>query len=75
MTIRIGRWHIEYHQLAIHLTREPDPHCPNCGGTGGGWMSHRLGADWDECPCLDAIRTWRLPLWPRAHRQYTEEPF
>ncbi|MEV8403571.1 hypothetical protein [Streptomyces niveus] len=75
MPIRIGRWHIEYHQRAIHIVREPAPNCPDCNGTGGGWIGTSQHADWDECACLDDVRTWRLPLWLRATRQYTEEPF
>jgi hypothetical protein len=69
--IRFGRWTAELHQRAVHVTREPDP---NCSGSGGGWISHRMGADWDECACLDQLRTWRLPVWPRSQRTETE-PF
>ncbi|MFJ2110544.1 hypothetical protein ACIOEX_01225 [Streptomyces sp. NPDC087850] len=75
MPLRIGRWQAELHQRAIHITREPDPHCPNCAGSRGSWMPHHLGADWDECACLDQLRTWRIPLWPHANHQYTKEPF
>lgn len=73
-TIRIGRWTAELYQRAVHVTREPDSNCPNCSGSGGGWITYTSGADWDECGCLDQLRTWRLPLWPG--RRYAEtEPF
>lgn len=77
MNIRIGRWHLEWHQRAIHITRLPDPDCPDCGGTGGGWAAAagRFTTDWDECHCLDQLHTWRLPLGPRGRRGYTPEPF
>lgn len=72
--VRFGRWTAELHQRAVHLTREPDPNCPNCSGSGGGWTAHRSGVDWDEGACLDQLRTWRLPLWPGRQRTETE-PF
>jgi hypothetical protein len=75
LTRTFSRWQIELHQRAIHLTRQPDPRCPDCRGSQGGWMSHRLGADWDECACLDQIRTWRLPLWPRPAIDTERTPF
>lgn len=71
--IRIGRWWIEYHRRAIHITREPkqdpkpDPNCLDCGGRGGhGWVDHNDNADWEDCHCVDQIRGWRLPLWRKA---------
>ncbi|MFJ1696230.1 hypothetical protein ACIOHC_13925 [Streptomyces sp. NPDC088252] len=70
--IRIGRWTAELHQRAIHITREPDPNCPDCSGGGGGWMPNGFGADWDECLCLDQLRTWSVPLWFRTRRQCPE---
>lgn len=72
--ITFGRWTAELYQRAIHVTREPDPHCPNCAGSRGGWIPYGDDADWDECSCLDQLRTWRLPLWPGA-RTTAEEPF
>lgn len=72
--ITIGRWTAELHRRAFYITRQPDRNCPECGGTGGGWVPHGLGADWNECPCLDQIRTWRIPLAPRR-RYPEEEPF
>jgi hypothetical protein len=65
LTRTFGRWQIELHQRAIYLTRQPDPHCPDCRGDLGGWVPHGADVDWDECACLDQLRTWRLPLWPR----------
>lgn len=75
MPIRLGRWEIDIYQRAIHITREPDPNCPDCAGhRGHGWITSSGNADWDECRCLDDVRTWRLPLWIR--RPYpAEEPF
>jgi hypothetical protein len=67
LTRTFGRWQIELHQRAIHLTRQPDPNCTDCRGSQGGWIPHRLGADWDECACLDQLRTWTLRLWPRRN--------
>ncbi|WP_458089340.1 hypothetical protein [Streptomyces malaysiensis] len=75
MPIRIGRWQIELHQRAIYITREPDPNCPDCRGSQGAWQAHDCGGDWDECPCLDQLRTWRLPLWRRRPSYYSEAPF
>lgn len=73
--MRIGRWHIEWHQRAIHITREPDPNCPNCNGSRGGWIGTNTHADWDECQCLDQLRTWRIPLWRRPNHWHIQEPF
>ncbi|QIP87590.1 hypothetical protein GLX30_30205 [Streptomyces sp. Tu 2975] len=75
MLIRLGRWTFDVFQRALHITREPDPNCADCNGSGGGWMPITLGADWDECGCLDQLRTWRLPLAPRRRATYTTEPF
>jgi hypothetical protein len=75
LTRTFGRWQFELHQRAIHLTRQPNPRCPDCRGSQGGWMPHRLGADWDECACLDQLRTWRLPLWPGRATTGQEYPF
>lgn len=74
LTRTIGRWQLELHQRAIHLTRTPDPKCPACRGTLGGWP---LGdpADWTDCACIDQLRTWRLPLWPRRTTTSKEIPF
>ncbi|MDX3230550.1 hypothetical protein [Streptomyces sp. ME19-01-6] len=74
MPIRKGRWQIELHRRAIHITREPDPDCPDCTGNRGGWQPNGTGPDWDECPCLDQLRTWRVPLWRRPAWP-VEEPF
>ncbi|MFJ7999040.1 hypothetical protein ACIQ7D_18095 [Streptomyces sp. NPDC096310] len=74
MPIHIGRWHIEYHKRAIYITREPNPNCPNCNGSRGGWIAYGTDADWDECACLAQLRNWRIPLWPSTNRAYTEEP-
>lgn len=74
MPIRLGRWEIDIYQRAIHITREPNPHCPDCAGEKGGWITYSVGADWDECRCLDQLHTWRLPIWTR--RPYAmQEPF
>lgn len=75
MPIRLGRWEIDIYQRAIHITREPDPDCPDCAGHRcHGWTAPGGDADWDECRCLDDVRTWRLPFW--ARRPYPEEaPF
>lgn len=74
MPIRLGRWEIDLYQRAIHITREPDPDCPDCAGEKGGWIAYRGDAEWDECQCLDQLRTWRFPLW--ARRSYPAgEPF
>lgn len=76
MSIRIGRWQLELHRRAIHITREPDPNCPDCFGSRGGWQPTNFGADWDECQCLDQLRTWRIPYWPRTTTTYAERnPF
>ena len=74
MPVRVGRLQLELHRQAIHLTREPDPNCPDCSGGGGGWVPLGGDVDWDECHCLDQIRHWTLRLWPRRTRTY-EEPF
>jgi hypothetical protein len=74
MGIRIGRWHLNTTLRAVYITREPDPTCPNCAGSSGSWMPHGIDADWDECPCLDQLRTWTIPLLPR-NRNYEEAPF
>jgi hypothetical protein len=73
--IHFGRWTLDVFQRALHITREPHPDCPDCTGTGGGWMPHHLDNGWDECQCLDQLRTWRLPLAPRRRATYIEEPF
>lgn len=74
MAIRLGRWEMDIYQRAIHITREPDPHCLECSGEKGGWIAYGGDVDWDECACLDQLRTWRLPLW--ARRPYPmQEPF
>lgn len=73
-----GRWQLELHQRAIYLTRQPkaDPNCTACRGQGGhGWITEFGSADWEDCHCLQQIRTWRLPMWPRTARPYTGEPF
>lgn len=76
MTLTIGLWQIEIYHRAIHATRQPDPKCRLCDGTGGGWEPTHFGPDWDPCRCIDAIRHHRIPLWPRSRRQYLEsEPF
>jgi hypothetical protein len=75
MPIRLGRMEVEYHRRALHFTRNPDPNCPDCSGRRGhGWIIDDGEVDWDECQCVDQLRTWRLPLWPS--RPYSaEEPF
>ncbi|MEU7032678.1 hypothetical protein ABZ958_03205 [Streptomyces sp. NPDC046237] len=74
MPVRLGRLQLELHRRAIHITREPNPHCPDCSGSRGGWIPIGGDVDWDECQCLDQLRTWRLPIWPPA-RHTSEEPF
>lgn len=77
MNIRLGRWQVEYHQRAIHITREPqaNPKCTDCLGRGGhGYITGDGDGGWDYCHCFDFL-AWHLPLWRRANRQYTEEPF
>ncbi|WP_100577198.1 hypothetical protein [Streptomyces sp. CB01201] len=73
-TLRIGRWTVGLYQRAVNVTREPDPNCPDCSGSRGGWIAYGSDAGWDECACLDQLRTFRLPLWPRARHTETE-PF
>lgn len=75
MPISIGRWTVDIFQRALHLTREPDPNCPDCVGSRGGFAPLGRDADWIECRCLDQLRTWRMPLWPRRTTTYTTEPF
>lgn len=72
--LTIGRWTVELYHRAVHLTRQPDPKCPDCAGSQGGWIRYGGDAGWDECPCLDQLRTWRLPLWP-GRPVTAEEPF
>lgn len=70
LTRTFGRWTVELYRRAIHLTRHPDPNCPDCNGTLGGWAQHGDIHDWDTCACLNQLRFWRLPLWPRpAHAE------
>ena len=67
LTRTFGRWQIELHQRALHLTRHPkaDPNCPACKGAGGhGYVTDDGDADWEDCHCPSWLRTWRLPLWP-----------
>jgi hypothetical protein len=77
LTRTFGRWQLELYQRAIHLTRQPksDPDCSSCKGTGGhGYITDGDCGDWEDCHCLNQLRTWRLPLWPG--RTTTEEyPF
>ncbi|WP_158712408.1 hypothetical protein [Streptomyces sp. NRRL F-5135] len=72
--IRAGRWQAEYHQRAIHLTREPkaNPNCPDCHGRG--YITAYGGGNWENCHCLAWLRTWRLRLWPRRNPE-KEYPF
>jgi hypothetical protein len=73
-----GRWQIELHQRAIHLTRtpKPDPTCGACYGRGGhGWLTYSGDPDWEDCHCMKQIRTWRLPLWPRRANTAERYPF
>lgn len=76
--IRLGRWQIELHQRAIHITREPrpNPKCAYCHGTGGhGFLTESGDGDWEYCHCFDFL-AWRLPLWRRNARQLAERtPF
>jgi hypothetical protein len=74
MPIRLGRWHAEIHRRGLWITREPDPNCAHCSGRGGHWRLVGTGAELDECHCLDQLRTWRLPLWPRRPEPI-ERPF
>ncbi|MFE9777790.1 hypothetical protein ACFYPA_06485 [Streptomyces sp. NPDC005775] len=76
--IRIGRWHIEIFQRALHATRVPktNPACTYCNGTGGhGYITDGGDGDWEDCQCHGLI-AWRIPLWPRTSRQRAERiPF
>jgi hypothetical protein len=74
LTRTFGRWQIELYQRAIHLTRQPKPRCPACRGDLGGWP---LGDPngWPDCNCVDQLRTWRLPLWPRRVDTREDVPF
>ncbi|MGW2048645.1 hypothetical protein ACWCPF_26190 [Streptomyces sp. NPDC001858] len=68
LTRNVGRWQIELHQRAVHLTRQPkaDPACGACYGRGGhGWFTASGNADWEDCHCVNQLRTWSLRLWPR----------
>ncbi|WP_217235410.1 hypothetical protein [Streptomyces sp. AC555_RSS877] len=74
LTRTFGRWQVELHQRAIHLTRQPDPKCPECHGDLGGWpLGNR--DNWSDCACIDQLRTWRLPLWPRRADTREDLPF
>ncbi|MER5875529.1 hypothetical protein ABT119_06310 [Streptomyces sp. NPDC001910] len=78
LTRTIGRWQLELHQRAIHLTRTPkaDPNCGACNGQGGhGWTTASGDPDWEDCHCLDQLHTWRIPLWRRPEHAYADEPF
>ncbi|MER5461615.1 hypothetical protein ABT010_13195 [Streptomyces sp. NPDC002668] len=78
LTRNIGRWQVELHQRAIHLTRQPkaDPNCNACSGRGGHGLTTEDGlGDWEDCHCLSWLRTWRLPLWPRRTNTREEYPF
>lgn len=66
--IHIGRWWIEYHRRAIHITAEPkravDPNCTSCRGQGGhGWITEHDSPDWEDCQCVEELHNWRIPLW------------
>jgi hypothetical protein len=77
LTRTFGRWQIELYQRAIHLTRHPrpDPNCTSCKGAGGHGYVVDDTPDWEDCHCLQQIRTWRLPLWPRKAGTREEAPF
>jgi hypothetical protein len=52
LTRTFGRWQLELHQRAIHLTRQPkpDPNCTSCKGAGGhGYVTDGVG-DWEDWP-------------------------
>ena len=76
--IRIGRWHIELYQRAIHVQQIPDPECPACDGEGG-WWDGGYGCESPEpvtCSCTERLRHLRIPLWRRTQADYTAEaPF
>ena len=68
LTRTFGHWQIELHRRAIYLTKfpKPNPNCTACHGYGGhGWITADDNPDWEDCHCVDQLRTWRLPLWPR----------
>ncbi|MER6098407.1 hypothetical protein ABT154_21615 [Streptomyces sp. NPDC001728] len=67
MTVRIGRVLLDLHRSALYIAREPDPNCPDCRGSCGGWIPNGANTDWDECHCLSQLRTWTLRLWPRRN--------
>jgi hypothetical protein len=74
LTHTIGPIQIEYEHRAVHVTRHPraDPNCPSCHGNGGhGHVTPDGDGDWIDCHCLTWLRTWRIPLWPRAGRRET----
>jgi len=70
LTRTFGRWQIELHQRAIHLTRQPRPdlNCTSCKGAGGhGYVTDGDVSDWEDCHCLSWLRTWSVRLWPRRN--------
>ncbi|MFE9850258.1 hypothetical protein ACFYPN_15810 [Streptomyces sp. NPDC005576] len=74
MKIHIGRWRLSAIRRAVYIGHEPNPNCPDCRGSWGGWTTN-THTDWDECHCLAQLRTWTIPLWPRTTRHYEEAPF
>lgn len=77
LTRTFGRWQLELHQRALHLTRHPkaDPNCAACKGAGGhGYVTPSGDGDWEDCHCLSWLRTWTLRLWPH-HNPAKEYPF
>jgi hypothetical protein len=77
LTRTFGRWQLELYQRAIHLTRtpKPDPNCRSCKGAGGhGYVTEDDSADWEDCHCIDQLRTWTVRFWPRRNPE-KEFPF
>ncbi|MFD7609661.1 hypothetical protein [Streptomyces sp. NPDC059828] len=65
MNIRIRRWHFEWHQRALYITRLPDPKCPDCDGHGAVTEETAFGPEYDYCHCWDPTPVVRIPLWFR----------
>jgi hypothetical protein len=74
--LTIRRWNVELHRRAICVTETPNPNCLECNGRGGWYEPHPMGPDPVACHCLDGLRNYRIPLWPRTKTTYAEEvPF
>ncbi|MCX5407460.1 hypothetical protein OHA37_26805 [Streptomyces sp. NBC_00335] len=70
MPVRLGRWEIDIFRSVLHIHRGPDPHCPDCDGSGETFHLGIGQADdeaWeisDFCNCWNPVGA-RIRLWPR----------